>query len=683
MKSLALILFTSIIAASATAAAQDRGDPTPLLRHEADLEIASSGLYRIPLPSEVLRDASPGLTDVRIIDDDTGREVPWLVAGQVAPRPAIESVALTPLEATQERRRRIYDRFGRSETYLLQLPPAPVGADGFDLVLDTEVPEFTRHFRVVETNPNRDGALRDVASGTLFRFSGPLREKRRIPLSASGGTFVVTLEGDDSAWLSPHFTAVAARPPHDEPNITVPLSIVSERSVDGVTVLDVARPRGVIPSSLSLASSTSTFHRRVEILDVGFGSARPGLGAGTVHRIDDPIGDEHLELFISRARGDTLEIRIEDGDAPPLSDLAIVAIVRAPVLVADLPARAMLRFGGGRLRAPEYDLSRLEQSDLGRRLVEADLPVARVSAPRPNPAFDSAPALAWAMRPGVEAERYRFRYARAVFLDPSEEGLSRIRLSAADLGVLLPSGADLRIVDVEGRQWPYLAEADAAVDPVAMLPEVTEVSGGSVHRATLPSGPVPIRALSVRTSAAFVDRDYVLHASVEDGEEQVVARGRLRRRPDADEEMRIEVGDARADRLRLVVRDGADAPLTSVELIAEISVPDIYVAAPAGDYAILLGANDVAPPRYEIQRARSLILSVTPNEAFPRALGPNRMFVPPRKPLHLEDWALWGVLLLSVLLLSLLTLRSLRTEMPPSPEEGASEAGPAETEEPA
>jgi hypothetical protein len=102
-----------------------------------------------------------------------------------------------------------------------------------------------------------------------------------------------------------------------------------------------------------------------------------------------------------------------------------------------------------------------------------------------------------------------------------------------------------------------------------------------------------------------------------------------------------------------------------VQLSVEVPVPDVYVAAPAGDYAMLLGGEGVDAPAYEVTRARHLILAVTPADAYPRALEPNPDHVPPRAPLHLQDWVLWLVLLLSVLVLTLLTVRALRSETGP------------------
>jgi len=675
--------FLLALGLATSASAQDRDDPTPLLRSEADVHVDTPGLHRIPLSADVLSGAAAGLSDVRILDA-AGDEVPWLLAGAVAPRPGTEAIPLTPVEATRDRRRRVYDRYGRYETFVLDLPAAPVGIAGWDLEIETPEGTFSRRYRVYALEAGSRG--RELGRGTLFRFAAPLREKRRIALGAEATRVVVAIDGDDYTWLSPTFSAVAARPSAEVPSLAMPLNVVSRRSEGGITTLRVARPRGVIPSAVRVETSSTTFHRRLEILDVGFGSAERRVGGTTAYRIAEPVGAEHLEVPLSPTRGDTLEIRITDQDAPPLDDVAIVAIVRQPVLVADLPGPVALRFGGGRLRAPRYDLSALRSGELGRRLVEADLPLASVSATRPNPAFDAAPALAWAMRAGAPVDLYRYRYARAVFLDPSEEGLSRIRLSAADLAVLTESLSDLRIADLEGRQWPFVAEADAGIEEVRLVAEAESARGGSAYAVRFEAGPTPIRHLVVRSAAPFVDRDYVLYGGVGDGPERVLAQGRLSRRPDVHDSrdphggLRIATGDARVDHLRLVVLDGADAPLESVGLVAEVPVADVYVAAPAGDYQLLLGADGVAAPRYEIQRARDLILSVSPADAHPRLLLTNPAFVPPRTPLHVQDWILWAVLLLSVLVLSLLTIRALRTE--PVPEDGGEEEGSEEAPTP-
>jgi hypothetical protein len=73
------------------------------------------------------------------------------------------------------------------------------------------------------------------------------------------------------------------------------------------------------------------------------------------------VAPEQREIVVRPARGERLRLEIDDGDSPPLDALTVSAVVRQPVLIADLegtgeePA-AHLLFGGHRAHAPRYDL---------------------------------------------------------------------------------------------------------------------------------------------------------------------------------------------------------------------------------------------------------------------------------------------------------------------------------------
>ena len=191
---------------------------------------------------------------------------------------------------------------------------------------------------------------------------------------------------------------------------------------------------------------------------------------------------------------------IENGSSPPLADLAFVALLPRPALLFALPsapgagadaragttaATATLRFGGGRAFRPRYDVASLpprlpavgESAQVAETLYDvARLPAATLGAIVANPAYDPQPALAWAQRAGAALDPRLWSHRRGLEARPSPEGLSRLRLGVADLGVARPDLADLRILDGEHRQWAYLLERGAAHETLALASRGTALA---------------------------------------------------------------------------------------------------------------------------------------------------------------------------------------------------------------
>src|SRR5207244_3174248 len=93
--------------------------------------------------------------------------------------------------------------------------------------------------------------------------------------------------------------------------IATPLEIASRERAEGATILELARPRGLVPDVLRLETATGTFDRRIEVRDEGPGVDVP-LGSAPLFRIESLASVEDLELALAPARGDRLRVRIED-----------------------------------------------------------------------------------------------------------------------------------------------------------------------------------------------------------------------------------------------------------------------------------------------------------------------------------------------------------------------------------
>ncbi|MFQ5349419.1 MAG: hypothetical protein ACE5EG_03125, partial [Thermoanaerobaculia bacterium] len=486
-------------------------------------------------------------------------------------------------------------------------------------------------------------------------------------------------------FLEPSFRFVASRLLAEHEQLRVDLAIRKSRSQGGRTVVELERPRGLVPDQLAVGTQTGSFNRRFEVWDQGSGSTGAALGAGTLYRLEGVADVERTELPLAPARGDGLRVVIEDGDSPALESLAFQAVLRRPSLVFSLgptgsdAAAGYLLYGGARAYRPRYDLAGLlaagrrqlagAEARIGAELRDsARLGSARLGPSAANPLWDPAPALAFAMRPGTEIATWRYRHRRLLAVPETSEGLLRLGLDAATLARCRPDLADLRLVDSESRQWPYLLDRSGASQRVSLSVGGPETeSGTSTYDLGLPARPLQLEELLLDGPAPFFDRPFELLGTqaVRGKPARTLARGRLTRRPEDPREIALPVAGGRISALELRVQDGDDPPLVWTSAEARVAQPALFFAAPRGDYTLLFGEPDARPPRYELERVRDLVMAVdaTGIVAGELAENPGRgAFSRFRGEGGWQQVLLWTALVLAALVLARLTLKLARQD---------------------
>jgi len=671
-------LVFAAVAALPVASAQPPPDLSRLFPREADVAASHPGLARLPLDAEVLRDTRGDLSDLRVFDAD-GREVPWLVDSAVPPPPQLEQHSAIPLDARRETQEQGARTTVRREVYDLAFPETAPTTGFWDLVLSAQQGELVRQVTIMALRDDGSPGA-ELVRTSVFRLERPLRERMRITVPAVAmGRVRVTLEGEGD-FLDPAFRFESTRGPVEPALLTIPLVEASRTREGSTTRIELDRPDGIVPDLLAMSTSSSAFYRSVRVRDAGPAAEERDLGGGVLYRIPDLPDAEQLTIDLTPARGGRLIVEIEDGDAYSLDDLRFDAVVRQPALLLSLEGPAVLRFGGGRAHPPRYDLARLAETSLGQRLASAPIQAATRSPVRANPLFDPSPALQFLMRPGNPVDAHAFSHERRITVVETPEGLSQVRVGAAELARSREDLGDLRIVDDQDRQWPYLLELDTDRERVELRIGLGETKDGwSSHEVGLAEGPVPVVGIELEVYDGYFDRSYEVFGILGD-REQLVARGRIVRRPDLPESagiVAIACEPMRVSDLRLRIHDGDDVPLRIGASSALVPVADLYVAALAGEYRLLLGSPDATPPDYEIARARDLVLAVTAAPVIPAELGRNPVHIPVRAEVRWEEMLLWVVLVLAVLVLAALTFRIARLPAAtPEPEAAAPEPEP-------
>ena len=677
MRTLCSMAVTAVLLLATAARAQD---PARLFPEEADVFTETPGLSRLVLPPEVVTTSAPDLSDVRLFDR-AGREVPYAVdpgVPQGLERKARVVVDARVSDLQRDEMPRDDAKSATREAYRIVLPDdAPTGGT-WTLVVQAAQPRWVR--RVAVRGLRADGTMVPlVPRASLVRLGQPLVDRDRIVLPAFDGPEIeLVIEGEEGFFLEPVLRFESERRLAPDATAEVPLRVLGQRSEQGRTTIEVARPPALASSRLRIASSTPALDRRVTVEDVlPDGTTRP-LGAGRITRAalpPDAGAVPQLDVGVAAARGDHLRLTIEDGDSPPLADLAVALAYDAPALLFALPAgtgaspSGVLRFGGGRAYAPRYDVAALLRDAASAIAGVADpsrLPAARLGPMRRNPAFDARPALADVLRPGAAVEVDAWQWQRPVTIPDSPEGLVELRLGPEDLSRARADRADLRVVDASGHQWPYVfspAVQRASVDLRATGPATKE--GKSTWRIALPASPMTLDRVVLHTGRPVLDRAYRLLVRGDDGRPRVLASGTLAQDLRRPRPIPIGFPATRVDGLELEVIDGDDAPIALARVEAPLALPSLLVAAPAGTYTLLAGNPDAEAPRYEIDGARALLreLRNVPADAGDGRDNPAWTGTPggtARRNAGLQQAAIWGVIALAVAVLGFVTLRLVR-----------------------
>ena len=663
--------------------AQPKSELRKLFRREADIlvEYSPSKLVQLELPTEILSACQADLSDVRVLDRNE-QEVP-VVIDRGTDQPSTSALKQTiPAKIVHAESRQVGRPHGPpdvKEVYELEVPKHAPESGHWDLLFQTSRSHFVRRVDIEVITGQKATAV--LERGAIFRLPRADGEQVQVSLPAALGEKIrVTLSGEDQLYLEPKFVFESTRKFAQRTQAIVPLVETKREKRDGKTVIELARPSGIVPSVLRLKTATPAFDRLVEVHDIGPGGRDIVLGSTPLFRVDTIAPVENLDLKLSPAMGDRLRVEISDGDSPTLEELSFSAVIRQPRLIFALPktengAYGTLLFGGGRAHRPKYDVAGLlpaegttsldKRAQAAASLFSPDmLRKGRIEGIRPNSGFDPSPALAFAAYPGTNVNARLYSHQRPLQVAKSPDVLSRVRIDAADLANVRPDFADIRIIDAESRQWPYLLERDEEqqwLDVRVQKPESKKRS--SYYQLDFPVTPVGFDRLSIASTDPYFDRAYRVVGTDLEGNEVTLAQGRLVQGGATVQLPVVELTTAprRVREAKLIVEDGENAPLAISAVRARVSLPVLYLAANPGAYTLLLGNPDDSAPVYDITRVRDLVLAVASVPSSTGPLTPNASYSR-RSRWTTEHTLLWGSIGVAVLGLGAFTLRLARRE---------------------
>ena len=607
---------------------------------------------RLPLTEAVLSQSAPDLSDVRLLDQDF-TAVPFVVrsAAPVAPRRS------EPLERTASERRQVPDPRGGPATFeevaTFQLATVPEPAEAVALQLRIDPSNFVRLAQLEVL-----GAKNEVLATqrtTVFRLAHR-QERTRLELPAlprDARALRLTLTGQGGPFLEP---AAQLDLSGQQPRITTldwPLEGAPSRDAGG-TVWRFEVPRGIAPRALRFETSTAWFDRAVTVR-----SGARTIGQGQLFRVAGQPGFEVLEVPVDEDRPSAqLEVRVDDGDSPPLQSPRLTLVLERPELVFTTPSseRLWLYFGGHRTRAPRFDTGRISP-----QLLPAEVPVATLEAIDRNPAYVEVDPLRDVRRAGAAVNVAAFRTVAPV--EVKTNGPQVVTFDGTQALGMREGMADLRLVDAEGRQWPYVVRTELA--DVRLDVKVRQTTGSTYLSVDLPRTPKTFRVV-VPAGTPYFSRDAVVTYAASDKLPTVIGSEQLTWNPSIDgQPSALEVDlygvELGAGTYELELKNGSDAAVTGLGLDATVVSPRLLTAVPAGRYRALWGAPGEKPPRYDLVAMTPMLEALKAEPVAAGAAKANPDYVEPgliERSGGVSRVVFWVSLIAAVVVLSVLALRT-------------------------
>jgi len=616
-----------------------------------------------------------GLGDLRLYDAG-GREIGYLLVDNPpsAPRYKLASILpIAPVETAKEKTSGFEADLG--EALLV---------DGFRL--DAVAPPFLKRVKL-EGSGDREHWTLLVAEGTLFDL--PDERLRQTELRFTPGSYrYLRLIWDDakSGRVSPPAAAAARQvvPVTTPPPLTAPLTFERRPSEPGRSRFRVRLPGAHLPIvALDLDVAPGYLLREATVLEArlsGSGVAPVPLGQSTLRRVvRGDLSASSLRIPIEPPSEAQLDLDVDDGANPPLDLKGVTAaFADLPWIYFDAPAGTLTaRYGNHALTAPHYDIEAARP-----QIAINTVATAAWGEPRLGAVVENASVAAPQMPTvGSVLDPTLFKYVRTI---PS--GDAQLVAVSLDAAVLSHTGggsggfADLRVIDGEGRQVPYLVERvseplslDLEMERLATPPKTMPPSRSarSIYRVKLPFPDLPSSRLVLPTTARVFVRAITVAVERDAGERRrdpgvepiVSAQWRHADQENAALPLTLGLPAMHATDFLVIVDEGDNAPLPIGR--AQLLLPSyrLRLFRPgATSLRVAYGRTDLGHPQYDLallgpQVMGASALDVTLGaEQGNASANPNAVLVSPR--------LFWAALGLAAVVLVGLIARLVKKQLP-------------------
>ena len=608
---------------------------------------AHAGPNRIDPDVELLAHARPDLGDLRLFDGE-GHEVPYLVIPPASREPRWTDGRVLPVARTKT-----------TSGFELDLGSART----IDRIrIDGITTPFLKRAQL-EGSGDRAHWTMLAPDATLFDL--PDEKLRNIEVAFEPGDYRylrVTWNDRNSAVVA-NVGAVSARlhdadtPP--EP-MRVPLTFRRISSEPQKSRYHITLPGSQLPiDAVEAAVTNGEVFRAAEVFQPCLCNGRiipQLLGTSTLKRAERFGGvAADMAVKIERPSGVDLELVVDDGNNPPL------ALTSIDAKLAPLPwiwfesadgEPVTARYGDPQLTAPRYDVEASRST-----IAKSAPPVARwdgTSRPASNASVETTTMAAFR---GAAVDRDDFRYVRAIPATPV--GPARLVLNA-DVLSRSRNIADVRIVDAQNQQIPYIAEYPASPLTIALkVPERAADGKSSRYTFALPYDTLPEGSRIVFTTSAHVfERSVTLRRAADErhGRESSIIDSATwsSSQPDLAPPPLV-FGLQRAKDVELVIDEGDNAPLPVTSAVIELPAVALRFYNPGGALTLLYGNAQASAPQYDLALLAPRVLGEPARDV---TLGAMSAVAPDEA--ALDKKIFWGALALATLILLAILARLLR-----------------------
>lgn len=506
-----------------------------------------AGAQRLDLDLTLLARASRDLHDLRLVDAG-GREQPYVLVPPATAAPDWRSGRLLPL-------------------------PADRTASGFELDLGRALAverlrveglprPLLKRFRL-EGSGDRARWTVLVAEGTFFDL--PEERLQLLACDFPRGAFrYLRVQWDDrsSARLPlPRAAAALSSAGGSAAPLLEPVPFAARAAEPGASRYVLRLPgRGLPLRALRLGfAGSGPLLRRAAVHEPRLEGGRllpRSLGQAELRRAErGGASASAFRIPITAPEGAELELCIENGANPPLQLLSVVAEADPQPWIYFEAARGgalQARFGDPSLPAPRYDLEALRE-----KLSSAGAAPARWG----DPAAAAPPAGDRTLDPGPGAGLAPKLFRQLRPLPPAPAGLAALLLDPHVLAQS-PALADLRLLDDQDRQVPYLLERrNEPLEIRLALPAAIREGRESRHALVLPQPRLPQATLVLETGARTFRRE--LRAELlQPGGARILWQGCWTQADGlAEATLAIPLNGPLEGELRLIVDEGDNQPL--------------------------------------------------------------------------------------------------------------------------
>lgn len=454
----------------------------------------------------------------------------------------------------------------------------------------------------------------------------------------------------------------------ETPPARVPLEFTRRTAEPGTSRFRVKLPGGNLPlTAIEVGVGEPTLLRKARVIEArlsGSQIAPTVLGEAELRKTQEgKLTAEFLAIPIVHPQGTDLDLVVADGNNPPLQLNGVTAVL-SPLsqIYLENSAKAPLvaRFGSPKLTNPHYDLEARRGSLHPGKLPQAEWGERKDLQPSVSTVVaGKMPEL------GAPLGAVQCRYERAI--PATVPGLTALWLDAAVLAHS-PTLGDLRILNAENRQVPYILEhRDEPMVLDLPAPEKLESKSGGFARYAipLPYTTLPAAELVLNTTAGGVFSRTVEvlgeRAVVDprDAREVTLATGHWDHAETDTSVSPLSIKLSNMDNIKsliLSINDGDNAPLAITS--AQLRLPSYrlrYFAVADMNVRLCYGIPRLGAPKYDISLLAPVLLWANAQEV---SLAPEtRVSVAISSTQKYIFWALLGC---SVLALVAIAIRLVR-----------------------